>query len=82
MRLTDKLLEVCNKPAESGKTYSMDKICRGLTRLTTAEYVTLLVVCISIVARNQCIPALPGAYVTTVCEQSLALWHAHRFHWD
>jgi serine/threonine-protein kinase ATR len=37
VRLTDKLLEVCNKPAESGKTYSMDKICRGLTRLTTAE---------------------------------------------
>ena len=44
VRLTDKLLEVCNKPAESGKTYSMDKICRGLTRLTTAEYVTLLAV--------------------------------------
>ena len=40
VKLTDKLLEVCNKPAEPSKNYSMDKICRGLIRLTNSQYVS------------------------------------------
>ena len=39
VKLSDKLLEVCNKPAEPSKNYSMDKICRGLIRLTNNQYV-------------------------------------------
>lgn len=39
VKLTDKLLEVCNKPAEPSKSYSMDKICRGLIRLTNSQWV-------------------------------------------
>eukprot|EP00731_Ephydatia_muelleri_P024256 Em0016g527a len=35
VRLCDRLLEVCNKPVDSGKTYQMDKISRGLIRLTS-----------------------------------------------
>lgn len=37
VNLSDKLLEVCNKQVEAAnKTYSMDKICRGLARLTSS----------------------------------------------
>lgn len=39
VKLTDKLLEVCNKAAEPSKNYSMDKVCRGLIRLTKSKYV-------------------------------------------
>lgn len=41
VKLTDKLLEVCNKSAEPSKNYSMDKICRGLIRLTNSRYVCI-----------------------------------------
>lgn len=39
VKLTDKLLEVSNKSAEPSKNYSMDKICRGLIRLTNSRHV-------------------------------------------
>ena len=36
MRLCEKLLEVCSKPVEAvGKPTTMDKVCRGLARLTS-----------------------------------------------
>jgi serine/threonine-protein kinase ATR len=38
VKLTDKLLDVCNKPAEPSKNYTMDKICHSLMRLTTNPY--------------------------------------------
>jgi len=37
-KLCDRLLEVCNKNAEPSKNHSMDKICRGLIRLTNLRY--------------------------------------------
>jgi len=39
VKLSDKLLEVCNKHVEVAKGYSMDKLCRGLTRLTSSRFV-------------------------------------------
>ena len=37
VKLSDKLLDVCNKHVEVAKSYSMDKLCRGLTRLTSSR---------------------------------------------
>ncbi len=34
MRLSDRLLEVCNKMVEPMKSHTMDRICRGMARLT------------------------------------------------
>ena len=39
VKLSDKLLEVCNKQVEAAKNHSMDKLCRGLTRLTNSRLV-------------------------------------------
>ena len=39
MKLSDKLLEVCNKQVDPAKNHSMDKLCRGLTRLTNSRLV-------------------------------------------
>ena len=39
VKLSDKLLEVCNKHVDPGKNHSMDKLCRGLTRLTNSRLV-------------------------------------------
>lgn len=40
VKLGDRLLEVCNKQTEA-KTYTMDKLCRGLARLTSSRYVNI-----------------------------------------
>lgn len=57
VKLTDKLLEVCNKSAEPSKNYSMDKICRGLIRLTNSRYVRMytLTTARSLLPLSQCL---------------------------
>ena len=43
VKLTDKLLEVCNKKVEAQRLpalLTMDKVCRSLGRLTNAKYIT------------------------------------------
>ena len=38
-KLCDRLLEMCNKSVEPSKNHSMDKLCRGLVRLTSMRLV-------------------------------------------
>ena len=45
MKLSDKLLEVCNKHVDPGKNHSMDKLCRGLTRLTNSRLACVFCFC-------------------------------------
>ena len=44
-KLCDRLLEVCNKGVEPSKNHSMDKLCRGLVRLTSTRYIIRACVC-------------------------------------
>ncbi len=41
-KLSDKLLELCNKQVDTGKSFTMDRFCRNLPRLISSRLVLTL----------------------------------------